>query len=256
MKSGKLTSVENISSLSPLKAPVFATTRWSVVLACRNENENRSREALAEISQSYWRPVYACIRHHGHSEHDAQDLTQDFFVRLLSGKLKYADQSRGRFRAYISVALQNFLRDHKRRQWTWRRGRGNTLISLDGQEAEEGYSRTLATQDTPELLYDRQWAALVVENAIKQLRTELAAQGREVLIAHFDAIFAGTTRDFPFQEVARQIGVSVGTLHKTLHHCRGRFQVLLREEVARTVASKREIDDELLYLKQVFVGVP
>ena len=245
--------MEQISWLDPVAGQVFATTRWSIVKACGQENEAQAQEALAELCQAYWRPVYACIRHHGHSTHDAEDLAQEFFVHLLGRKcFEHLNQAKGRFRAYLSVALQNFLRDHWRRRWTLRRGRGVSIISMDVQVAERDYNPAPATLVTPESLYERQWARLVVEHAFEQLKIELMADHKEILLEHFDAVLAGNTGDFPYVKVAAALQLSVAALHATLHRWRRRYRVLMREEIARTVVSKSEIEDELRHLQRVF----
>ncbi len=239
--------MESVSWLNPLKAQVFATTRWSVVRACNDATDRRAREALGEICQAYWQPVYACIRHRGHSPQDAEDLTQDFFAQLLAGRyFEQLDQSRGRFRAFLSVALRNFLRDRWRRRWTWRRAA--VIVSLESQQAESGYSLLPATQITPESLYERQWAHMVIENALEQLRIELSADGKGVLLEHFDAILMGDTAKFPYAKVAQNLNLTVGALHASLHRWRRRFQILMREEIARTVLSKSEVENELRHL--------
>ena len=246
-----LLPVENVSWLDPLKAQVFATTRWSVVRACNALSEAQAQEALGELCQAYWLPVYACIRHHGYSGHDAEDLTQEFFMRMLQGRyLVHLDQSKGRFRAYLSVALQNFLHDRWRR-WTFRRGRGTMIVSMESEEAERGYAALPVASATPLSLYERQWARTIIEHALKQLRIELAADNKAMLYDHFDAILAAEREKFRHEEAACALNLSPGALDATLHRWRRRFQVLVREEIARTVLSKSEVDDEIRHLRQV-----
>lgn len=229
------------------------TTRWSVIAACRQTNQAQAREALSELCQAYWQPVYVCIRHRGHSPHDAEDLTQTFFLRVLNGSwLEHLDEAKGRFRVYLSVALRNFLHDQWRRRWTLRRGRGTVVVPLEGCEAENSYALIPATQRTPESLYELQWARAVFYHALEQLKIELRADGKEVLFSHFDAIFTADTPDFPYVEVAQALGQTSGALHSTLYRWRQRFQGLMREEIARTVVSKTEVDDELRHLQRVF----
>ena len=235
---------------------VFATTRWAVVKACIHSERARAKEALAELCHAYWQPIYACIRHHGYSTHDAEDLTQDFFVRLLSGNhLEQLDQAKGRFRAYLSVSLQNFLRDHWRRRWTWRRGRGKTIVSLDVEDAEASYARLPTTEATPQSLYERQWALTVINHALEQLKIEMSAEKRETLFQHFDAILSAETGNFPYEETARAMNLTVGALHGALHRWRRRFQILVREEIGRTVLTRAGIEDELRHLFEC-VGRP
>ena len=245
--------MENASWLGPTSARVFATTRWTVIAACRQDDETRAREALAELCQTYWRPVYLRIRHHGYAAHDAQDLTQDFFLHLLEGKwLDQLDEVKGRFRAYLATTLQNFLRKQWRRRWTLRRGRGCDLLQIEAADAEESYALALATQTTPESLYEREWACVVVNQTLQQLRIEMRAAGREFLFDHFEAILGAETRNFRFEQLADALNLSVGALHGTLHRWRHRYYTLMREEIARTVVSKSDIEDELRHLRRVF----
>ena len=245
--------MENVSWLAPITARVFVTTRWTVIEACKQTNQAKAQAALEELCQAYWQPVYVCIRHRGHSVHDAQDLTQDFFLRLLGGTwLKHLDEAKGRFRAYLSVALRNFLHDQWRRRWTLKRGRAGTVVPFEAQEAENSYALVPATEITPESLYERQWARVVIEHTLDQLRIEMKADAREGLFDHFDAILTADTHHFPYEDMAQSLGMKVGALHGALHRWRQRFHALLRQEIARTVVSKAEIEDELRHLQRVF----
>lgn len=245
--------MENVSWLTPVAARVFVTTRWTVIAACSQTDEAKAQAALKELCQSYWQPVYSCIRHRGYAAHDAQDLAQDFFLRLLKGTwLSHLDEAKGRFRAYLSVALRNFLHDQWRSRWTLKRGRGSSMVPIEAQEAEDGYASVVATQVTPETLYERQWAKTVIERVFDGLRIELQADGKECLLEHFEAILTARTHHFPYEDTARSLGMSVGSLHGALHRWRKRFHVLMREEIACTVFSKAEIDDELRHLQVVF----
>lgn len=244
--------MESVSWHVPFSARVFHTTRWTVIAACRQIDKDRAREALAELCQAYWQPVYLCIRAHGHSAHDAQDLTQEFFLHLLKGTwLEHLDEAKGRFRAYLSTALRNFLRKQWRRTWTLRRGRGCTLVPIEAAEAEQTYELALATRTTPELLYERQWARVVIDQTLQQLRIEMKAAGKETFFDHFDAILGAETHDFPFAGMARSMNLKVGALHGALRRWRQRYHTLMREEIARTVVSKVEIEEELRHLQKV-----
>ena len=244
--------MENTNRLSLSAAKVFATTRWSVIAACSDDNQVRAGTALSEVCQSYWQPVYACIRHQGHSVHDAQDLTQEFFVHLLKGRWsKDLDAAKGRFRSYLSVALRHFLVSHHRRRWTLWRGWGKTVVSFDADEAEGRYQQALTTQASPETLYERHWAIAVIDQALGQLLIEMRAAGKEALFNHFEAILSAQTRTFPYEELAKTLDLTVGTLHVALHRWRGRLRALLREEIERTVTSKIEIDAELEHLQRL-----
>ncbi len=249
--------MENTNWFSIGAARVFSTTRWSVVAACLQDDQAKARVALSELCQAYWRPVYACIRHHGHSVHDAQDLTQEFFVHLLKGKwLDQLDAAKGRFRSYLSVALRHFLISHHRRRWTLWRGWGSQVVSFDAQEAEGLYLKGLVTQDSPEAFYERQWAATLIEHALGELRVEMRAKGREVLFGYFDAVLEACPREFVYQEAAWSLGTSVDALHAALARWRQRFREILREEIGRTVTSKSEIDAELEHLQRLSGRTP
>lgn len=231
---------------------VFTTTRWSVVAACSADDRVKANRALSELCQSYWQPIYACIRHHGYSAHDAQDLTQEFFVHLLKGKwVQHLDAAKGRFRSYLSVSLRNFLASYHRRRWTLWRGWGGQLVSFDAEEAENRYRRDLATQASPETLYERQWATIMIEHALRELRLELEADGKGVLFGYFEAVLAARPRDFVYEDAARLLSTTVEALHAALSRWRRRFRALLREEIARTVASKAEIEAELEHLQRL-----
>ena len=245
--------MDSVSWLVPISARVFVTTRWTVITACRQADEMRAGAALAELCQTYWLPVYSCVRHRGYSANDAEDLTQDFFLHLLKGaRLDHLDEAKGRFRVYLSASLHNFLRTRWRRAWTLRRGRGCSLIPIEAAEAEANYALALATRVTPEILYERQWARVVIDQTLKQLKIEMEAAGKEALFGYFDAVLGSETRDFPYREIARTVGLNVNALHRALHRWRQRYHTLLREEISRTVVSKAEIEDELRHLQFVF----
>ncbi len=246
--------MENTNWFGVGVAKVFATTRWSVIAACSDDNQLRASAALSEVCQSYWQPVYACIRHHGHSVHDAQDLTQEFFVHLLKGRWSRGlSAAKGRFRSYLSVALRHFLVSHHRRRWTLWRGWGKTVVSFDANEAEGRYQQAITSQASPEALYERQWAVTVIDQALDQLLIEMRADGKEALFGHFDAILSAQSRAFPYEEVAKALDLTVGALHVALHRWRRRLRALLHEEIGRTMTSKIEIEDELEHLQRLFL---
>ena len=244
--------MENTNRFDIGLAKVFATTPWSVVAACLQDDQAKASGALSELCQFYWRPVYACIRHHGHSVHDAQDLTQEFFVHLLKGKwLHQLDAAKGRFRSYLSVALRHFLISHHRRRWTLWRGWGSQVVSFDAQEAEGRYLQSLVTYDSHEAFYEHQWASTVIEHALGELRAEMRARGKEILYGYFDAVLEAHPREFVHREAARSLGTTVEALHAALARWRQRFREILREEIGRTVTSKAEIDAELEHLQHL-----
>jgi len=152
--------MDNLGSSSAGKAaPVFVTTRWSVVLAAGQADTALAREALARLCQTYWYPLYAYARRRGQSRHDAQDLTQEFFARLLEDNwLARADRERGRFRTFLLTAMKHFMANEWHRANTLKRGGRVPVFSLNDEAAEERYQLEPAEKSTPESLFERNWA--------------------------------------------------------------------------------------------------
>jgi RNA polymerase sigma-70 factor (ECF subfamily) len=233
----------------------FATTRWSIILACAGSQggAQQAREALNQLCESYWRPVLAFICRHGHSSTDAQDLAQDFFLMVLQGNLlKLADPHRGRFRAVLLKSVQNFLRESARAGRAHKRGGNVRFISWDDwmAAAPSRFSISPAAVESwsPERLFDLRWAAAVTEHALRRLREECEAKGR---LRVFDALSPclGAERvDVSYEKIAATLGIEEPTVKKLLHRLRQRYRELLRDEVAETVADSADIDDEIRYL--------
>lgn len=238
----------------PPAGRVFTTTRWSVLQACGGVDPVLARQALEELCQSYWYPIYASVRHAGRTPEDARDLTQEFFAKILrEGWLRQVDPSRGRFRFYLLAALRRFLCDQHRRRWTLRRGRGYQVLSLDLAAAESRFSLEPATTESPETIYEQKWAATVIRHALEQLGVELSAQGRTGLFECFQAAESGEPGAGFYEEAATRLGKTTGALHTALSRLRERLRTLVREEVARTVAQRTEseIDEEIRHLRRV-----
>lgn len=233
----------------------FATTRWSVVLASAGlqGEEQNAREALNQLCQSYWRPVFAFICRHGHSTTDAQDLAQDFFVMVLEGNLlKLADPRRGRFRALLLTSLQNFLRESARIGRTRKRGGNVHFISWDDWMAAApsrfSISPVALESWSPERVFDLRWAATVTERALRRLREECEAKGRLRVFDALSSCLGAERTDISYSNIAAALGIEEGAVKKLLHRLRQRYRELVRSEVADTVADPAEIDDEIRYL--------
>src|SRR6185503_3117238 len=160
----------------------FATTHWSVVLTAQRHDSTRAHAALSHLCQTYWYPLYAFVRRQGHSAHDAQDLTQEFFARLLAKNyLAVADRERGKFRSFLLAALKHFLANEWNRAQAAKRGGGCEIISLNDDEAEHRYALEPADQSTAEKVFERRWAMTLLEQAVARLRDEyLRAEKREL----------------------------------------------------------------------------
>ena len=229
----------------------FLTTQWGLVAAASAECATEARAALGELYSVYSYPVYAFIRQRGYSREDAQDLTQDFFVHLLEkGALGRADPLRGRFRNFLLGTLDHFLAHAVERAGAGKRGGGCQWVFLDADTAEDRYQLAAPEGLTAEKLFDARWAAALVEAAFARLRGELEAEGKGHLFESLQGFLLGR-EEASYQQVASALSLSLGALKTAIHRLRGRYRALLREEVARTVASPAEVDDELRYLRAV-----
>lgn len=236
-------------------AHYFATTRWSLILSSLDSQaiDGKAQEALAQLCRVYWRPIFAYICRSGQTVADAEDLTQDFFVRVLQGNLlKLADRARGRFRTLLLSALRNFLNDAHDKRSTARRGGGMEFISWDDWMAEAPSMLAIpssAYQAWPaERLFDVRWAATLAEQALRRLQEECESRGRRRV---FDALSKTLTADrdeINYPNLARELGVNETQIKRLRHLLRERYRQLLRAEVAGTLADPSGIDDELRYL--------
>ncbi len=224
---------------------MFATTRWSLVAAAQDPAAPRAREALADLCRLYWYPVYAYARRRGHGHHAAQDLTQAFFARLLEkNDLAAADRTRGRFRSYLLTACQHFLANEHDRQTAQKRGGGRTHLPLDFEAADGRYSREPADEQTPERVFDRQWALGLLDRALGELRAEYAGSGRAKLFDALKGCLAGGA-EVAYAELARELVMTEGAVKVAVHRLRQRYRDRLRGLIADTVATPEEVDDEI-----------
>jgi RNA polymerase sigma-70 factor (ECF subfamily) len=233
----------------------FVTTRWSVVLSCADAggDEQKTREALAELCKIYWRPVFAFICRQGHSVPEAQDLTQDFFVMVLKGRfLERADRSRGRFRSLVLKALQNFLRDAAEKRRARKRGGDMQFVSWDDWVAEAPAPLSIAAQESkswsPERIFDVRWAATIVERTLRRLGDECEKRGRRRVFDVLSVCLTAEREDVSYAKFSKTLGVPEAAVKRLVRRLRERFRALLRDEVSQTVEKPDEIDDELRYL--------
>ena len=240
---------------------VFATTRWSLVLASAGKSSRNgdSHAALGELCRTYWRPVFAFICRRGHNVTDAQDLTQGFFLKMLEGELlQRADPQRGRFRTLLLRALKNFLLDAHDRQSAQKRGGDLEFISLDHlvdeSMSEGGVSPHPLGGGTADSVFDIRWAAMVVEQAQWRLGEECERRGRRRLYDSVRCHLAADRGDVAYADVAMQLGLEEAAVKRLLHQLRQRYRALLREEVAHTVATSQEVDEEVRYLCSVLAA--
>lgn len=234
------------------RRPAFVTTHWSVVLAAGHSDTTRARDALAKLCQTYWYPVYAYLRRRGFKPEDAEDLTQEFFLRLLAKKfVAAADPARGRFRSYLLTALNHFLADEWDRVRAQKRGGGRRAVPLEVDTAETRYRLEPVEELTPEKVYEKRWALTLLENVMTQLRREYEADGKETLFGDLKHCLTKARAAVPYAELAEKLGLSEGALRVAVHRLRQRYRALLQKEIASTVADPAEVEEEMNYLFRV-----
>jgi RNA polymerase sigma-70 factor (ECF subfamily) len=223
----------------------FATTRWSLVLAAKDRAAPEARHALADLCAAYWYPLYAYVRRQGHDAEQAQDLTQEFFAKLLEKDfLRAVDPVKGRFRAFLLSALRHFLANEWDRAKAAKRGGGRTPQSLDFQSAEERYRLEPGHQLTAEKLFERRYALTLLEQVLQRLRQEMVDGGKQKLFEGLKPYLAGAAES-SYTETARTLDMSEGAVKTAVHRLRRRYRELLRESIAETVEKESEIDDEI-----------
>jgi RNA polymerase sigma-70 factor (ECF subfamily) len=234
------------------KAPVpdadrrFASTHWSVVMAAGQRDSPESEAALATLCGRYWYPLYAYARRRLPDAEHAQDLTQEFFARLLEKNyLRQADRQRGKFRTFLLTAFQHFLAKEHERANAQKRGGGRRVLSLDFDRGERRYHREPSHHATPEAVYERGWALMLVEQGLARLREEFVTSGKERLFDSLKGTLTAGQATPPYAELAGQLGMSVEALKVAVHRLRRRYGELVRAEIAQTVTTAEEIEDEL-----------
>jgi DNA-directed RNA polymerase specialized sigma24 family protein len=227
----------------------FATTHWSVVAQSVLTDVPEAADALARLCEMYWPPIYSFIRRRGYSPSDAQDLTQSFFAFFLRTKA-YArtDQLKGKFRSFLLASVKNFLADNWDREQAIRRGGGYQFVSLDQETAESFYDAVNASDATAERLFELRWAKSLTAGALNSLRQELQAEGKAELFEQLKSFLIGGSILPSYDEASAQTGLPRATVKTHVHRLRQRYREIVRREVARTVSSPHEIDEELRYL--------
>lgn len=228
----------------------FHTTRWSLVLEAQSGTDTtRARDAMAALCRDYWYPLYAFVRRRGYAPHDAQDLTQAFFTSLLEGNATMADPKRGKFRSYLLGALKHFLANDWNRMQAQKRGGGQQLVEWDALDLEARYALEPAADTDADTLYDRRWALDLLERAVTKLRSEFESKGDGAVFAALKGTLTGAepARD----ALAAQLGLSEGALKVAIHRLRQRYREVLRAEIAETVDSPADVDEEMRHLVRV-----
>jgi DNA-directed RNA polymerase specialized sigma24 family protein len=227
--------------------PGFQTDWFAVHAAGRSTPETAG--ALEKLCRTYWYPLYAYVRRKGYDAHDAQDLTQEFFESLLETPwLRDVHQSKGRFRAFLLASFNNFLANDWRRSQTQKRGGGRQPFSLDALAAEEHYQYEPSHQETPDKVFDRRWAMVLLERVMAQLREEYLASNRVEIFEALKGPLVGEMNRDRYADLAGRLGTTEAALKKAAQRLRERQVELLRAEVAKTVNDPGEVDEEIHYL--------
>ena len=197
----------------------FESTNWTVVLAARNRGSPEAERALEALCRTYWFPLYAFVRRWGHAAHDAEELTQEFFTRLLSrNDLARIDPAKGKFRTFLLKACQNFLSNHSKRKRS-----GPPRISLDLAEAEQRYIRDLADNQTPERTFDRRWALTLLGTVVDQLEAEMVVDGKAELFEQLKPAILGGPEPMTYSQVGAALGMTEGAVRVAAHRLPKRY---------------------------------
>jgi RNA polymerase sigma-70 factor (ECF subfamily) len=232
--------------------PAFVTTHWSVVLAASREDSTRAHKALEHLCRLYWYPIYYFVRRQGHSTHDAQDFTQEFFARLLEKNwIAGADQSRGRFRSFMLVMLKRFLVAEWRKATAQKRAGNLNPLPLPLDTAETRYAHEPADAHSPEQAFEKQWALTLLDTVVRRLAADYEREGKGPLFEVLKPALTGSRETQPYADLALALEMSEGAVRVAVHRLRERYRERLRAEVADTVASPADVESELRHLFRV-----
>jgi RNA polymerase sigma-70 factor (ECF subfamily) len=230
----------------------FSTTRWSVILLAGQEMSPESEAALEKLCRAYWQPVCAFARRRGFTEEDAKDLTQQFFARLLERKdFSRLDPGRGKFRTFLLTAFTHFLANEYDRANAQKRGGGRQIISLDEFPPDELGGVAAAQAASPAALYDVRWAQTILQTALLQLKEEMSQADKQGPFAVLKTFLTVNAAAGDYALAAKELGVESSAVPVLVHRLRQRFRELVRAEVAQTVSSPLELEEEMRYLFEV-----
>ena len=242
---------ERVSDLgtAPDSCSLFVTTHWSVVMAAKDKSSPDSARALEALCRTYWYPLYAFVRRQGHSPHDAEDLTQEFFARLLTKDyIQAAAKEKGHFRTFLRVAIKRFLANEWDRANRLKRGGGLANLPLDTFAVETRYQNDAALGLSPDRLYERRWAMTLLEQALASLRAEYKAASKATEFEQLKGVLMAERGAIVYDQLARALETSEGAARVAVHRIRKRFRELFRATVAETVTDPESLEDEIRYL--------
>lgn len=231
----------------------FHTTHWSAVLHAGAVDSPAARIALEELCQTYWYPLYAFARRLGRSPAEAEDLTQAFFARFLERNfVAQAEPDRGRFRTFLLTLFRRFLANEWQRDHREKRGGFRTLLPLDTAWAESRYGTEPGHTESPDALYERQWAMILLDQVMRRLQLEYVQSGRARLFERLEACLYRDASALPYAGIAAELGLTEAAIKMAMQRLRHRYRAVLREEIAKTVTSPEEVETELRSLMGTF----
>jgi RNA polymerase sigma-70 factor (ECF subfamily) len=253
LKAEKILTSEHSSQSSCAAGDIFATTHWTVVLKAGKKNSPEAQRALEQLCRTYWFPLYAYVRRRGHAKADAEDLTQAFFAKLLEKNfLAQLDGEKGKFRAFLLVALKNFLANEWDKARAQKRGGGEVHLSLDWQTADTKFQVASQNEPSPDKAFDREWALALLAKVIERLQAECAADGKGKLFEQLKEFLMAGKSESAQADVAKSLGMEEGAVRVAIHRLRKRYRQLLRDEIANTLSDEGMVDEEMRALFGAF----
>jgi RNA polymerase sigma-70 factor (ECF subfamily) len=224
----------------------FATTHWSIVLAAGNQSSPDYTRALSTLCQTYWYPLYAYLRRWGCDRQQAEDYTQSFFASLIERQaVGEADPKRGKFRSFLLSSLKHFLADEWDRTQAQKRGGDIKILSLDIDDGETRYGCEPVDELTPEKLFERHWAQTVLKQAMTRLKAEYVTAGKQQLFDHLKTCLTAEQGSISYSNIAVKLDMTEGAVKVAVHRLRHRYAEFVREQIAQTVATPEQIDEEI-----------
>ena len=236
----------NFQSKSSSFSGRFATTHWSVVLAAARPESTQGKKALEILCQTYWFPLYAYLRRRGYDTNKAEDYTQAFFASLLEKhSLRLAEPQRGRFRSFLLAALKHFIANERDRNKAKKRGGNYKVFSLDIEGAESRYSLEPCNKLSAEKLFERSWALTILDRAMARLQSEAVTPKKQMLFDCLKEHLTSSKNTVPYREIASKMNMTESAMKVALHRLRRRCREILRDEIAQTVATEEQINEEI-----------
>ncbi len=235
------------------QASQFATTRWTMVTAAGREDSPDARQALEFLCRKYWSPLYFYLRRRGYDRSQAEDFVQGFFTHLLEKRgLRNVTPQKSKFRSFLLVSLKNFVADEWRRSQTERRGGGKCFLSLEFEQAETSYSLEPADRLSADKLFDRSWALTVIARAMEALQGEYAKAGKGEFFEQVKGYITAEPEAGSYQQSVVRLEMSEGAVRVAVHRLRRRLREVIRSEIAETVTTGEQLEEEIRDLFAAF----